>query len=227
MQNEYVRALNAEFKQNGNDSIAREQKAYLRNQFEFFGIKTPRRRALQKPFYSKDYLPKKEEMIPIVKKLWSQPERECQLFSQEFCFKYVNQLEVNDIELFEHMILNKSWWDTVDFIATKLLSAYFKKYPERRNFYVQKWLSSGNIWLQRSALLFQLKYKQELDTKLLHSTIVALSNSNEFFINKAIGWILREYSRTNPEWVFNFINNNPLSTLSRREAMRFINQTTP
>lgn len=83
-------------------------------------------------------------------------------------------------------------------------------------------MKSGNIWLQRCALLFQLKYKKETDTTLLSDTINILLGSKEFFINKAIGWILREYSRTNPEWVIAFTEKTALNSLSKREALRLV-----
>jgi len=87
---------------------------------------------------------------------------------------------------------------------------------------VKKWLLSNNIWLQRSALLFQLKYKENIDTVLLSATINSLLGSKEFFINKAIGWILREYSKTNAIWVMEFANKTALSSLSKKEALRLI-----
>ena len=87
---------------------------------------------------------------------------------------------------------------------------------------MKKWLESGNIWLQRSALLFQLKYKEDIDTQILSSIINYLLGSKEFFINKAIGWILREYSRTNPSWVVGFVERTALNPLSKKEALRLL-----
>ena len=137
-------------------------------------------------------------------------------------FKYVKQLEKEDIVLFEYIVTHKSWWDTVDFIAVKLMGAYFKKFPEQRTVYVKKWLASGNIWLQRSALLFQLKYKQDIDTQILRSTINYLLGSKEVFIIKAIGWILREYSRTKSSWVVGLVERTALNPLSKKEALRLL-----
>jgi 3-methyladenine DNA glycosylase AlkD len=219
---ELLETLETEFKNNANPAIAQGQKAYLRNQFEFWGLTSTARRELQKPFFVKAYLPLKNELHNLVKTLWLKSQREYQYFAQELAFKYIKQLEKEDIALFEFMVTHKSWWDTVDFIANTLMGAYFKKYPDQREVYVQKWLLSGNIWLQRSAVLFQLKYKQELDKELLASTIIALLPSKEFFINKAIGWVLREYSRTNPAWVLEFVNATELQPLSRREALRLM-----
>ena len=219
---EFINTLEIEFEKHKNAKIALEQKAYMRHQFQFYGLKATVRREIQKPFFIKEYLPQKSEIEHIIKTLWEKPEREYQLFAQELAFKYVKQLELKDINLFEFMVTNKSWWDTVDFIANKLMGEYFKTFPNQKEKYVTKWLKSNNIWLQRSALLFQLKYKNKIDTVLLSSTINSLLNSKEFFINKAIGWVLREYSRTNPNWVIEFVNNTELSTLSKKEALRLV-----
>lgn len=219
---EFIEALSNEFKSNGNAVLAKEQKAYLRNQFSCYGLKTDMRREIQKPFLNTKFLPNKKEAFSIIELLWQKPEREYHYFAQELAFKYSKQLEKDDIALYEYMVVHNSWWDTVDFIANKLMGTYFRKYPEQREVCVKKWLASNNIWLQRSALLFQLKYKHEIDKELLSNTINSLLGSGEFFINKAIGWVLREYSRTNPDWVLQFTNTTALSTLSKREALRLI-----
>lgn len=220
--NTYLNILISEFEKNQNHEIAVQQKAYMRNQFECYGLKTPLRRELQKPFLVKAYLPSKIEMAEMVKTLWDKSQRELHYFAQELAFKYVKVQEHDDMALYEFMVTHNSWWDTVDFIAVKLMGAYFKRFPEQRFFYVKKWLESNNIWLQRCALLFQLKYKTELDGELLSATVKSLIGSKEFFINKAIGWVLREYGRTNPDWVVDFANKTDLHSLSRREALRLI-----
>lgn len=203
-------------------TIANEQAAYLRNKFVFFGLKTPFRRDLQRPFLQKINLPEKEEAFEMIKELWDKPQRELHYFAQEFLFKYAKQFEQKDISLIEHLIVHNSWWDTIDFIATKPLAEYFKLFPNERSKVVTRWLASKNIWLQRSVILFQLKYKKETDLELLTEIIVKLKDSKEFFIKKAIGWILREYSRTDAQWVLNFVNQNELQALSKREAIRLI-----
>jgi len=219
---EYIGTLETEFLKNGNAKIALEQKAYMRNQFEYYGIRATERREIQKPFLVKAYLPTKNELELTIKTLWLKPQRDYQYFSQELAYKYVRQFKKEDINLIEFMIKHRSWWDTVDFIASKLLGKYFKMYPSERNSVIKKWLDSNNIWLQRSCLLFQLKYKEDLDADFLSYIICSLLGSKEFFINKAIGWILREYSKTNPGWVIQFARATDLNTLSRREALRLL-----
>ena len=220
--NDYIKTLRCSFEENANAILAEKQEAYLRNQFKCYGITTVDRRKIQKPFLVKEFLPRKENLKGIVEQLLSFPEREYHYFTQELVFKYVKQLKQEDISLLEYMVLQNSWWDTVDFIANKLIGTYFKMYPQEIIFYTDKWLASGNIWLQRSAILFQLKYKRDLDTILLSKIIVSLEGSNEFFINKAIGWILREYSRTNPQWVVDFVAKTNLASLSKKEALRLL-----
>ena len=134
------------------------------------------------------------------------------------------QIKIKDIDLFELMIINKSWWDTIDFIAPKILGEYFKLYPKQTSTKIQEWISSNNIWLQRSCLLFQLKYKTNIDTKLLSHIIYSLSDSKEFFINKAIGWILREYGKVNERWVIDFLQKTKLNNLSKQQALKLINR---
>jgi len=219
---DFIKALESEFILASNPDIAKEQKAYLRDQFEFYGIKTPERRKITKPFLIRKYLPPKSDLEPIVRRLWVKPQREYRYFAQELAYRYAKDFEINDIELFEYMITHQSWWDTVDFIATNVLSDYFKYFPNQIQPCVDRWLQSDNIWLQRSALLFQLKWKEDLDQALLTDIILHLNGTDEFFINKAIGWVLCQYSKTDPDWVWDFVEANELSALSRKEALRLL-----
>ncbi|KAA3626641.1 MAG: DNA alkylation repair protein [Bacteroidetes bacterium] len=218
--NKYIQELENAYAQHANPQIAGDQSAYLKNLFPFIGLKTPVRRDAQKPLLAKANLPSKEEAFTIAKTLWSKPEREYHYFAQELLQKYKRQFEVSDLTLFEYMASHNSWWDSVDIIAVKLIGEYFKKFPAEIKPNINKWLHSGNMWLQRCAILFQLHYKQGIDTEILTHVINSLLGSDEFFINKAIGWILREYGKTNPEWVLDFVDKTDLHPLSRREAIR-------
>ena len=162
------------------------------------------------------------DLKKLITYLWNLKHRDYQYFAQELIYSNHKKFKVDDINLFEYMIIHKSWWDTIDFLAPKILGKYFNLFPEEIEKNIQRWILSNNIWLQRSSLLFQLKYKEDLNTQLLKKTINSLSNSNEFFVNKAIGWMLREYSKTNKTWVLDFINRTKLSRLSSREALKYI-----
>ena len=216
----FVSTLINEYQHHANLEIALGQAKYLKNKFDFFGIKTPERRLISRPFLVENYLPQKVLLAEIIHELWQKPQRELHYFGQELVFKYKKKFETKDILIIEFMLTHQSWWDTVDFIASKIAAAYFQQFPKQIALIIPKWLASENIWLQRAALLFQLKYKAATDTILLENTINSLIPSEAFFINKAIGWILREYSRTNPKWVLNFVAETPLAALSKREALR-------
>ena len=224
MYSQYITDLNEAFSAKSNSEIAQKQAAYMRDQFAFFGVMSKTRKEIGNPFLSKELRPAKTELNAIIHELWNAPQRELQYFGQELCAKYFNQTEAHDIEVYEFMITSKSWWDTVDFIASHLVGQYFKIYPEKIPGFMDKWLASENIWLQRTCLIFQLKYKKQTDHDLLETLIQSLNGTDEFFINKAIGWALREYSKINPEWVGHFIYENELSKLSEREGLRLIRE---
>lgn len=114
-------------------------------------------------------VPAAEQFEAVIKELWDLPEREFQYMALVLLEKHVNKAEANHIELLEYVAVHKSWWDSIDMIAAHLMGAHFKRFPEQIEPITQRWMKSGNIWLQRCALLFQLKYKQTTDTERLYS----------------------------------------------------------
>ncbi|WP_196896013.1 DNA alkylation repair protein [Aureivirga marina] len=211
-----------QFKAKANPEIAAQQKAYMKDLFTFYGVKSPERKEIQKYFFAKENLPSKEKAAKITLELWNKPERELQYFAQEFYLKYKKLFSVEDIFIFEKLIITKSWWDTVDFVASNLIGDYFLKFPSKKEEFIHKWLQSENLWLKRTALIFQLKYKSKTDKQLLKTAIIKCNGTKEFFLNKAIGWALRNYSKTNPDWVRNFIQNHSLSNLSVKEGSKYL-----
>lgn len=214
--------IKTEFSSKASSEIASGQKAYMKGKFDYFGLKSPLRNEIQKPFLAKNKLPDIDEAIATMKLCFEDDHREMQYFGMELMIRYQKKLRKRDIDWIEWMIRTKSWWDTVDLTATKLAGSYFQLFPEMITVKTNEWLKSGNIWLQRTALLFQLKYKDLTDNDLLGKLIVSLLGSKEFFINKAIGWSLREYGKTNPDWVIQFVeqHESKLAPLSKKEALR-------
>jgi len=217
-------ALENLFRKNANPENAFFMKKYMKDKFRFLGIKSPERRALTRVFYKNHNRPDINNLENIVRKLWKLEEREFQYFAMELVEKELKKMAQNDIQLFEYLAVNKSWWDTIDFIAANLIGKHLSNYSGLVEQMNKKWISSENMWLNRTALLFQLKYKKNLDTKLLKQNILKCRDSKEFFIRKAIGWVLREYSKTNPVWVSEFVDSTTLSPLSKREALKWINR---
>lgn len=195
---------------------------YMKNKLEYFGIKSPLRKEISEQFLTKNKLPDRHDISKIVKELWVQPQRELQYFAMVLLQKYTLISLIDWIDLYEDLILQKSWWDTVDGIAAWNVGDHFLKFSEQLSPYTKKWMDSANIWLQRTCLIFQLRYKEKTDFELLKSFIIPLSSSKEFFIRKAIGWSLRQYSKVNPLIVKEFVKDQPLSNLSYREATKLL-----
>lgn len=222
MSAKYISKITEVFLANKNPENAVMMKRYMKDNFEFLGIKTPLRRELTKPYLSKSGIPPIEKIEEIARKFWKKPEREFQYFAMDLMGKRPQKFGPEILPFYEYLVLNKSWWDSIDFIAANLIGPLFKNYEDLIGETLPRWYQSGNIWLQRSIILFQLKYKKETDTSILFEYSLKLADSNEFFIQKAIGWALREYSKTDPGAVKKFVSKNKLSNLSEREATRHI-----
>ncbi len=219
----YIIPLKTLFEQNADLAQAAPMKKYMRDQFEYLGIKSPQASALLREFMHEHGLPPLEHLDAIARELWSLPQREFQYLALSLIGKYEKKLEPNFITTLEYLIVTKSWWDTVDVLAGHPVGTQFKRFPAVKAKYLKKWRKSENMWLRRTTLLFQLGYKKETDFDLLCEIIRENLGSKEFFINKAIGWALRQYAHTNPVPVKKFVNaTRDLHPLSRREALKHL-----
>jgi 3-methyladenine DNA glycosylase AlkD len=219
---EYLQALKVAFEENTDPARAAGAKRYMRNISEFYGIDSPKRRELLLRFLGESGLPKIEQLPELVYYAWDQPQREWQYIAMEITARLARKAGPGLLELATFMITHKSWWDSVDFISPNIAGVVLKKYPELIPDQVEAWMQSGNMWLQRTCLLFQMKYRMDTDKDLLFSLCVRLSGHKDFFIRKAIGWSLREYSKRNPTAVLEFVNTHTISALSFREAVKRI-----
>jgi 3-methyladenine DNA glycosylase AlkD len=197
-------------------------KRYMRDQFEYLGLKSPQIGALRKELIEEHGLPPLSDFDAILRELWSLPEREFQYIATSLLGRLQDQLPSEFIDTLEYLLVTKSWWDTVDTISTGALGLHFKRFPQVREAYLPKWRKSENFWLRRAAILFQLNYKAETDFNLLCEIICENLGSKEFFINKAIGWALRQHTRVDPEAVREFVASTPLHPLSAREALKWL-----
>jgi len=220
----YFAELRKAFEEHADPVKAAGAKAYMRNKSEFYGLSSPLRRQLVKEFIVKSGYPPYEQLDELVHYAWAQPQREWQYVAMEIVVKYAKKADQNLLDLAEWMITNKSWWDSVDFVAPNIAGALLKKYPELKMQYIEKWMQSGNLWLQRSCLLHQLRDNKTLDSVLLFNLCERLADHPDFFIRKAIGWSLRQYSKAFPETVVDFVNSHRLNNLSRKEALKVINK---
>lgn len=218
---DYLKPLQAAFEQNANAENAAAMLAYMKGQFAFYGIKSPDRREI-----TKNFLAEYGQPVPfdpeVFQALWNADEREYQMFGLDLLRKQAKKSEKADIGLIEWLITTKSWWDTVDGLANWVCGPYFQKYPEQLDKIIPEWVESENMWLRRSSIIFQLGYKGKTDFDLLKKNIELNLGSKEFFINKAIGWSLREYGKSEPELVNDYaeLMKEKFHPLSYREAMK-------
>ena len=205
-----------------NEREAGPMTKYMKNHFPFLGIKSPIRKELEKVFFKETGILKEPFDQEFILELWEMDEREYQYMALTYIEKSLKKLQKEDLALMERFVLEKSWWDTVDAIAAKAVGKIAEKFPEIIEETIDDWAEHDNMWLRRTAILFQLKYKEKTDEERLYRYIRSNSDSKEFFIQKAIGWALREYSKTNPSSVKQFINENSLAPLSVREGSKYV-----
>jgi len=221
MPHPYLKEIQKIFASNADATIAKGAKAYLLNQFEFYGIKTPLRRSLSQEFYKKHPIKDHNELSILIKECFNEPQRELHYFAIELLGHHKKLWSKKTLPLIEWMITHNSWWDSVDSTNTHTIGKFFLQYPEYIQEYTFKWNRSNNKWLKRMSILFQLLYRDKTNTYMLTEYIEHCQLEEDFFIRKAIGWALRSYANTDAKWVVKFVKAHPqLSNLSKREALK-------
>jgi len=218
----FIKTLEESLEAGRNAVFAQQMSRYTRSLFPFYGIKTPLREAILKQVVQTCGLPVLDDLPALMSIMWDKPEREWHYCALDIFHQHIKKCDESALDLVEKMICQNSWWDTVDYLAPKLAGKLFLRFPEKTVSYTHRWIESDNHWLQRSAIIFQLSYKTKTDFPLLCAYIDLRKGSKEFFIQKAIGWALRQYGRTAPEKVRAFVSVIPLAPLSKREAMKHL-----
>jgi 3-methyladenine DNA glycosylase AlkD len=208
----------------GNPIRIPQMEAYMRNQFPFYGVMSTPRKELLKAL-KKEHLEvlDSNEKRALIQLLWEEEHRECQLVALDWLMQWKpKEFTASDIDLFEWLITTKSWWDTVDGIAPNVVGKYARVFPDQMKETLHRWESHDSFWIRRACLIFQLRYRQETDLELLQYFINKFNPDREFFIQKAIGWSLREVSKWNPTWVARVVEEEQLTGLAKREASKYI-----
>ena len=210
----------AEFKKLKNDKKAIEMSAYMKNQFAFLGISASQRKEIENKIFKS--VAKENIDFKFTDKCYKNKYREFQYTAIDYLNFKKEYLNISHIEILKNYILTKSWWDTIDHLD-KIVGDIALR-DERVNEILLNWSLDENIWLRRVAIDHQILRKEKTNAELLEKIIINNFNQKEFFINKAIGWSLRDYSKTNPKWVRDFIkrHKNSMNNLSIREASKYI-----
>lgn len=216
----YVKKL---YEEHADPETAVPMARYMRDQFRYYGLKSPIRRKLVREFLKGKN--KQDLDWAFVDLCFQDDYRELQYVACDYLTRKAKKLQASDLGKIKKLVQTKSWWDTVDSLV-KLVGKIFLKDENKQAVMknVRDWAVDPDFWVRRTAIEFQLGLKTATDPELLKEIILENLGSSEFFINKAIGWALRDYSKTNPDWVRKFVDEyrEQLAPLSFREASKYI-----
>jgi len=219
-----VRGLRTAFEARRDPVRAAGMSAYMRDQFPFLGIPGPERSALERTVF-RTVGPLDESALALAARaLWALPEREYQYAACALLARNNKRLAPEFIAVARELVTTKSWWDTVDTLASHVVGGIIRHHREAQQ-EMDLWIESPDHWVARTALLHQLRFKGETDAARLFRYCELRAADKEFFIRKAIGWALREYSKTDADAVRAFVAGHEatLSGLSKREALLWLN----
>ena len=219
-----VTALREGLLLNANPQNAEPMEAYMKHVQAYYGIKTEQRRALFREAKAAFPIDSRDDYEAVVRELWGGPLREEKYQALEVAEHTRDFLDADSCGLYSELLHSSgNWWDTVDWISTRLISPIILA-DRTLEAVLPQWRTSENMWVRRASLLAHIKHRGETNRELLAETILMLAPEREFFIRKAIGWTLREFSKTDPAWVQSFVTAHAaqLSSLSCREALKRI-----
>lgn len=215
--------IRSELKSNVNPAKSSQMQSYMKTDQPFYGVQSALRRKIFRQAIKNYPITSRDEWKSIVFELWKGKYREEMYVALDIAERYKKYHDESSWKIFEQLLRSATNWDTVDWIAAKFIGGLVKKF---RNFETQliEWSNDEYLWIRRTSLLAHLHHKDETNTQLLSETILKLAHEEEFFIRKAIGWVLRQYSYTDPDWVIQFVEKyeDMLSILSKREALKAI-----
>ena len=202
---------------------APQMKAYMKDRAEFLGAKTPQRRAASKPFITAGRHATSDQLLAAADACWAEPEREFQYVATDLLRRWNRALEPDSLSRLESLIRTKSWWDTVDALASNVVGSLVARHADLAAT-MDNWVDDIDFWIARTAILHQLGYGDETDASRLFDYVDRRCGDTEFFIRKACGWALRQYARHDPEAVRTYVldRGDALSGLTRREALKHL-----
>ena len=211
------------FREVSDPERAARMQAYMKDKFSYFGINSPGVKSLLKNYFLENEYPKPDELSEILYELWEWDEREMQYVGLRLLRRIVKKLSSDFIVTLEDLITRKSWWDTVDALSVDA-GTLLLIYPELQPATTDRWIKSDLMWLRRAAIIHQLMYRDKTNWSMMQRYILETCHEPEFFIRKAGGWALRQYSKTDPVAVKAFIDQykSKLSGLTIREGSKYL-----
>jgi 3-methyladenine DNA glycosylase AlkD len=219
---QYYNDIESQLLSTGDPERAINQACYMKNQFDFIGLKAQEWMGILRQHY-KDHGYPPDELIPdFSERCYKSAYREMHYVGLETVQRRLKHQSEDFIDQLKWLVVTNSWWDTVDWLAS-LIGQHLRAFPQLQPKTTDTWNQSSNMWLIRVSIIFQLKYKEDTDFALLKKYILAHWDSKEFFIRKAQGWALRQYGKFHPTPVVQFVKEHPeFSGLTRREALKHL-----
>lgn len=204
-------------------AMAEPMVAYMRHQFAYLGITAPAQRALNRAVLDGLGRPTEADLRKVAEACWLRDEREYQYFAVRLLRRHVGVCGPGFLDVVRPLITTKPWWDTIDELAAHVTGPLVAKHPDLVAT-MDDWSGDEDMWLVRTAILHQVRYRDKTDSERLFRYCVAQARHRDFFVRKAIGWALREYAKVAPDAVRAFVaeHSAELSGLSRREALKNI-----
>lgn len=218
-----INDIKKEFDAAANTEESVKMSAYMKNNFKFLGIKKPIRAEILKPYFDEIKKLDSIETLELAKEIWALEEREFQYTAMEILIKSKRKWNDAYFEFFEKMLVEKSWWDSVDAIAANMIGPYVLQHRSKLEKKLKAYTLDSNMWKRRTSIIFQLHYKEDVSIPILLEHILLTKDDKQFFIQKAIGWALRQISTKHPELVRSFVETHAITGLAKREALRLIN----
>lgn len=205
---------------------AREMQRYMKSEMPYHGVPAPSQKKVFRAVFKQHPLPEQDVWHESVLDLWHEARHREERYAAIALsgLKAYRPLQtMKTLPIYEEMIVTGAWWDYVDSLSNRL-GELLQDYPKSITPKMYRWAKDRNMWKRRSSILCQLKLKQKTDTDLLFENIGYNMADREFFIRKAIGWALREFSKTSPDEVIDFIHEHKqgLSPLSKKEGLKVV-----
>lgn len=210
---------------------AAAQQRYMRSALPFHGITSPELRRLLRPVLDGHRVPDRATWEATARELWDEVRYREEWYATLALLRHRYYRAWRDADLLPlllHLVRSGAWWDVVDVIASHLVGDVLAAERERVTPQVRAWAVDDDLWVRRTAVLSQLRHGAATDTALLAEVLDAnlegSPHGSEFFVRKAVGWSLRQYARTDPDWVRAYVadRGDRLSGLSRREALKHL-----
>ncbi|MEU4269617.1 DNA alkylation repair protein [Streptomyces sp. NPDC026092] len=207
----------------GDPFRAQEMVAYMKGVAPFLGIRTPERRVLSRTVLDGTPRPDEADCAAVALRCFALPEREYHYFAVDYLRRHVRRCSSGFLPVARQLITTDSWWDTVDHLAAHVVGGLVAADPALAA-RMDEWIEDDDLWIARTALLHQLRFKDATDSEQLFAYCLRRAGDTDFFLRKAIGWALREYAKTDPDEVRAFVETNRtrLAPLSVREALKHL-----